>query len=404
MNVFTARRLLALPLLGLLARCSDSEFGKEGNEDFDASKADAPQIDAPAVDAPTSGCVLPKGLCTVTPLYTSKIGMWYTIWWMPGGAAGHWHDWSRYKPVADFYQSGQGEAFATHLKAFEAMKLDFLLLDHTNGVGNDGGDIAKNADALTKTLETTQSSVHQAVAGGGPLWMGASPDRVAQKQEDDFVFEHHAGPAHSSRFLVNGLPFFVAYTAPGAGDDFTDPRFTIGAATGTVSNASALQKTIGLYGWVFDEPTPIDKRVMGVTPGWSTAHLGRATTPINREGGNLFVREWLRAIKANPEIIMIASWNDFAEETSIEPATRLDGNAELWADSYGTECPAFYADMARGYSLLRYGLENGAYVREENNVSVYLVTETGLVPQGVMPKCHPVLFVPDGYLAQFPKL
>jgi hypothetical protein len=218
------------------------------------------------------------------------------------------------------------------------------------------------------------------------------------------VFEHHAAPTHPSRFVWNGLPLMVVYTGPGQGDDWTDARFTIGLATGTVSGASALMKSRGLFGWVFDEPTPIDKRVMGVMPGWATDHLGRATTPIPREGGALFRRQWLRAIKEDPELIVINSWNDFAEETAIEPAVRIVAGAESWSDSYATECPAFYAEMARGYSLLRWGLEIDTYVREESDDRVFLVGAKGLTHQLAMPKCHPVLYVPDGYLAQFPKL
>jgi hypothetical protein len=77
--------------------------------------------------------------------------------------------------------------------------------------------------------------------------------------------------------------------------------------------------------------------------------------------------------------------------------------AELWRDSYGTECPSFYAEIARGYSQMRWGLEFDSYVREESDASVYRVTPSGLVHVGAMPTCHPVLFVPDGYLAQFPR-
>jgi hypothetical protein len=209
---------------------------------------------------------------------------------------------------------------------------------------------------------------------------------------------------HPSRFLWESNPLLVVYTAPGAGDDWADTRFTIGMATGTASGASAIMRSRGVFGWVFDEPTIVSKRVMGVMPGWATDHLGRNTTPIPREGGNLFIREWLRAIKENPEIIIINSWNDFAEETAIEPAKRTSSGASLWADSYGTECPTYYAEIARGYSLLRWGLESGTYVREETNASVYEVSPKGLTYVGAMPKCHPVLFVPDGYLSQFPKL
>lgn len=372
-----ARSVAPLVIFATLLRCGNDpvvpdavpDAGEASNVDASSGVPDAATEAQVAVEA-GNGCLRPSMLCSAKPLYQSKIGVWYTLWWMPGDT-GHWQQWSRYQPLAGFYRSGQAAAFASHLAQMEGMSIDFLLLDHTNGIGNDGGNMAKNGEALVATLETTKSSVHQAVANGGALWMGASPNRAGQQQEDDYVVMHHAGPTHTSRFLSHELPLLVVYTGPGQADDFTDARFTIGVATGTVSGASAIMKTRGLFGWVYDEPTPIDKRVMGVMPGWSTAHLGRATTPIAREGGALFRREWLRVIKANPEIIMINSWNDYAEETAIEPATRRAAGAELWSDSYGTECPAFYAEMARGYSLLRWGLEIDTFVREETDERVY---------------------------------
>ncbi len=114
--------------------------------------------------------------------------MWYTLWWMPGADAAHWSQWTRYEPLAGYYQSGQGAAFQTHLADFAAMKLDYLLLDHTNGIDNDGGDIKANGEALLATLEASTLGIKQAVAGGAPLWMGATSDLAGQQTEDDYVF------------------------------------------------------------------------------------------------------------------------------------------------------------------------------------------------------------------------
>jgi hypothetical protein len=392
-------RLLWTTLLLAAGACSSFEGG--GGDGGDPGPGDARADDPDGGDPAACPANL---LCSATPLYRSQIGIWYTLWWMEGGDTGHWAEWSRYRPEGGFYRSGSGAAWDTQRAQLTAMGVDFLLLDHTNGIGNDGGNIKANGDAVVASLEATASPLQQAVAIGGALWMGSQSNIEAHRAETEVVWQDHARPEHPSRFLWGALPLLVVYTEPGRGDDLTDPRFAQGAAAGRADGASEIMRSRGVFGWVFDEPTRIDTKVMGVMPGWDTAHLGRGTTPIPREAGARFTRDWLRAIEQDPEIIIINSWNDFAEETAIEPASRTNAGAEAWADSYGTECPAFYYELARGYALLRRGLELGSYARTRSDDRVYRVTADGLVHQTAMPACHPVLFVPDGYLDQFPRL
>ncbi|MCC6647365.1 MAG: hypothetical protein IT374_17555 [Polyangiaceae bacterium] len=337
-----------------------------------------------------------------SPLYTSKVGLWYTLWWHPG-PGGHWDEWSRYTPTIGTYTSGGAATFQEEVAAFDAMRADFLLLDHTNGIGADGGGLALAGRSVVAALDA-HPSLRQAVALGSCFWGPGVADRPAcMATEANLIWSDHSNPAaHPSAFLRAGAPLLVNYTSPGPYEAWSDPRFTVGAATGRSSEASPGQLSLGLWGWVFDDPTPIHGAVMGVTPGWDTAHLGRPTTPLDREGGARFMRQWLRAISQNPESIIISSWNDFAEETAIQPATRTTASASKWADSWGNECPSFYYEIARAYSLMRWGLPHGAFVREEGATAVWEVLPSGLEHVNTMPTCHPVVVVPAGYLAQFP--
>lgn len=76
-------------------------------------------------------------------------------------------------------------------------------------------------------------------------------------QEADTLWSGHANSAlHPSAFLRGGRLLLVSCTSPGANDDWSDPRFTMGAASGRSTEASAAQLAQGLWGWVFDDPTP----------------------------------------------------------------------------------------------------------------------------------------------------
>ncbi len=350
------------------------------------------------------GC--PAGLLCAGPApYSSKVGLWYTLWWRTD-ASGHWDEWSRYVPLLGKYTSGAEASFPQELAELEAMGADFLLLDHTNGIGADGGGLATAGHKIVAALEGGVSSLQQATALGACFWLSGITDRLGcMAQEAETIWGAHANPAlHPSAYLVGGRPLLVNYTSPGAYDDWSDPRFTMGAASGRSTEASAAQLAQGLWGWVFDDPTPQSGVVMGVMPGWDTQHLGRPTVPLAREdNGMRFQRQWLRAIHQNPESIVISSWNDFAEETAIQPAKRSDPGAPLWQDSHGNECPSFYYEIARVYSMMRWGLLIGAYVKDENSPEVYQVGSSGLVYQGAMPVCHPAVNVPAGYLSAFPK-
>ncbi|MBI5469896.1 hypothetical protein HY968_01045 [Candidatus Kaiserbacteria bacterium] len=123
------------------------------------------------------------------------------------------------------------------------------------------------------------------------------------------------------------------------GADWTDGRFSVERATGAVDATNPMLQPYfadGFWGWVQKFPQPTSGETVGVMPGWDRKHLGEATTPIDRENGALYIREWLRAISLHPKNIIISSWNDFGEETAIEPATAV--SAPAWIDSYGSRC------------------------------------------------------------------
>src|SRR5437879_5434231 len=79
-------------------------------------------------------------------LLRPQLGLWYTVWWTKDDQFGHWANCHRF-PARGRYSSGDPAVIAAHYAQFRDLGVDFLILDDTNGVGNDGGRINENIRA-----------------------------------------------------------------------------------------------------------------------------------------------------------------------------------------------------------------------------------------------------------------
>jgi Glycosyl hydrolase family 71 len=76
-----------------------------------------------------------------------------------------------------------------------------------------------------------------------------------------------------------------------------------------------------------------------VSPGYNDSHLDRVTTQVvDRANGALYEVRWQAAIAAQPDWILVTSWNEFWENTHIEPSVRYDrryqGRTRIWSDVF----------------------------------------------------------------------
>lgn len=332
--------------------------------------------------------------------YDSAVGIWYTAWWAEEGTKyyEHWAEWSRHKPELGFYSSGDRDAVQAHMTFLNDAGINFVIIDDTNGHWNDGGNIAKNIDSIFEIVQEMgeDNTPDLCLAIGGALWAGQSLD--AQKKEADLVYEKYAStPVY---FTWKGKPLLINYTTV-EWFKWKDSRFTVRNAIGAVREGlDEVDPKTGLWGWVFNDQME-ESEVRGVMPGWNTAHLGRPTLPISRKDGERYVNMWLEAIKANPEVIVIVGWNDFAEETAIEAASPSGDMVKPWTDHYGNPAPYWYEELTFGYVRLRYGLVDEYYYREETNETIYQYMNGKLITQDRYPEFHPVIVIPDGYFQWF---
>lgn len=418
--------------------------------------------------APCGGCNQPpcpsspacptNWICPATPIYTSKVGAWYSIGWTPTQSVPRCPEsWagSRYKPTKGYYDSTSPAIIDAQLAEMRDAGIDFVILDLTNGIapGNDPIYVA--------SLEIAQRTMPFAVAIGVHLWNTDPGYQSVALQDNDanFVYTHYymsGGTVNPSYMQVSGRPLLVNYNAFASPNPFAatwnDSSFVVGKSTpAPLSLANVNLQSFGSswWGWVMEYPNFIAGDVVSITPGADNTHRCDCVKRgghyhYDRNGGTnmecgdcdttctftpracpafsvmcsarltgaapqgvpglTFELEWLRAIEQNPAFIVISSYNEFGDETAIEPAmARNDGegpggSAPTWNDYYGVETPNWYLQIATAYAELRQGLAQEVYYRDEDSTAVYQVSRGVLVYQSAAPHGHPVILLPPGTL------
>jgi len=89
--------------------------------------------------------------------------------------------------------------------------------------------------------------------------------------------------------------------------------------------------------------------VASVTPGFDDSHLVDRRTPriVDRSNGAVYDDQWSKAVDTGADWVVVTSWNEWWENTEIEPGQRY-GRAYLertkfWADAFKSTSGAFPA-------------------------------------------------------------
>ena len=345
------------------------------------------------------------------PYYSSQVGTWFTVWWTAKGAKtfDHWthQNWTRVKPVDYGYYSSGDEDYLTHvLLRLKYIGIDFIALDDTNGHWNDYGLIAENMAACYRVADRLgENSPKVAVCSGGPL---RDKEFEEQRRELDAYYDEYVKKHPEAYYNWKGKPLAVMYLAGSAGQRIEDDRFTIRYGTGLATWQNRTKntdvfKTQGNWAWVFDLQNP-GSEVMGTQPGYNKAHQGSSMMVVERESGAHYIEQWLAAMKQNPEVILIPSYNDHAEETGWEATAPIRPAIASAAQDVPGEDPYLYEKITEGYLALRYGFIEGFHYRVENTNQVK-VFENGRLKNVAAPDPlkEPVIILPEGYLEWFKK-
>ena len=358
-----------------------------------------------------------RWICPADPILSPKtrIGAWYAAFYQAPGRpfAVHW-SYTRYMPIDGYYASGDPAAVRSQFAQMRAVGIEYAVLDDTNGIENDEGQIEKNVRSIFDTNESLPENKRLRLAFALGIWNpkvwhvnGAAALLPHVQEEADHVYDAYA--SRPSYFTWKGRPLLVEYGPYNSGDvpdalrRWSDPRFTIRHSTYRAEVANPLLQQYadeGLWGWFLPEPQLASPETIAVSPGYNRKHIIPTASTIERDDGQHYMRHWLFAIKHRPENIVVASWNDFSEETQVAPSKNV--RATPYVDSYGEETTDWYAQITSAYAHLRTGLMPGVYYGEENSAAFFKVVDGKLVRQSSMPHGHPVIRLPAGALEGLP--
>ena len=288
----------------------------------------------------------------------SLLGAHYYPWYDAGSPTRHWNENSDYSGVSDppqqgFYTSQGDETIQHHLDLAEEGGLDFLIVNLEVG----------SAGVNAKDLEATRRMVAAAEARTGRVRVSVmlsigtvleAPVRTAlhdiQKLAESSAWLHHRGKPLLWFFFSNDLLgcFFTNRTMFEA----ECARFNV-VATGAISLPRYLPMSLQQFvvGWSLYKPfryadasesiayatscyashvnhsqDPI--RIFAVAPGYDDRHLtgdarqGGSARHVDRADGRTYESMLQAAIQATPrpEMVVITSFNEFHENTHIEPS------------------------------------------------------------------------------------
>jgi hypothetical protein len=156
--------------------------------------------------------------------------------------------------------------------------------------------------------------------------------------------DEFAGDRHYLR--IDGEPLVMLFSAP---IDFDVPGVALRNVYWTDRydpgrNTFNPSRRLEPRDWPFWAPTPqpLVNGVVPVVPGYTDAPLGRSRTMVHpRDNGRMYREQWQRALALHPELILVYSWNEYFEQTAIEPT-------DAWGDQYVRMSACFIAHAHRG--------------------------------------------------------
>ena len=296
----------------------------------------------------------------------TEIGIWYSTWYAytePGSDNNRYDTWSAWSidftpllPDGSFgyYDSSDTNVIRYHLEKLSDAQIDFIIMDQTNNIDVDGGYINERSLAVAKQIKVHNDSgarpVRYCSAVGGIQWSqdAKTIEDEAQKLWQRYCEQDFGGEKY--HYYLDGKPLLIVYgdgaermwTEYGGDKTYAD-KFTIRWADNN--------STPGYFGWAYNKGPVWDGGVTVVMPGW---HNRAGHTPVNRKYGQTYEKFWQTLLEAEyrPRLIVINSFNEYAERTAVFPAVSDDKtqSGDKWyKDRSKTEDPYMYWDMTVSY-------------------------------------------------------
>ena len=265
------------------------------------------------------------------------VGVHYFMWYQ--NREGGWGNGANVaqpgmKPTIGWYSSNNPIVIDSQLAQMSAAGFDFVIV-HVNAESPEGW-----ANAHTFFDRLVRYKLRAAIILDGLYTRQAT-------QKATWVAKANAEFAgHPNYLFSDGKPLIMLYSAT--------PDFAISGVAlrnvywtenyGPGTNSFNASRVLYPRDWPFWAPTPqpVVNGVVPVIPGYVDTHLGRERSmEYPRVSGQMYGEQWRRALALRPEVILVYSWNEYFEQTAIEPT-------EMWGDQYLKWTACYIAHAHRG--------------------------------------------------------
>jgi len=239
-------------------------------------------------------------------------------------------------PAVGRYDSSDTDVIATQIRQMEEAGVDVAIVHVI------AGDARTWTNARTFVDRLSGHRLRAAVVLDGLYADDAATKRTwVEKVKAEF-----SGDSHYLQY--HGGPLIMLYSAP---LNFDVPGVVLrnvywtdvyDSGRNTFNPSHRLEPR----DWPFwaGHPQPLVNGMVPVLPGYTDAALGRSRTMVlPRRDSELYRAQWDRALALHPEMIFIYSWNEYFEQTAIEPT-------DAWGDRYLAMTACYAAHAHRGTS------------------------------------------------------
>ena len=329
--------------------------------------------------------LLLAGPAELREMESPTVGVWYHVFYTfdPNSrSTGNWKNvkaWHRPFPLGGKYDVRDPKTIERQVKQMKECGISFIVFDHTNCVHVDDDEIDRNIrvwfDWMDKQPEGERLAL--AIAPGGEL--NEHNNRAAWLEAIDYLWKQYA--SRPSYAHIDGKPLLLWYIGKEVWDDWTDDRWTVRRTY--AHHLTEKQGEHEGWGWGARGLPPPNKECMSIMPGWD-----RPDSPevFPREDGLYYKRQWFEVLKSQPRFVLIASWNEWSEYTSIEDSTEWKGQ---------------YRRLTTGYIAAARRKPLDGYIYETPNDAFSYERRGGKWVKGPRPNGQKTtIVVPDGWFKQ----
>ncbi|GEM_PF-6935539 len=286
-------------------------------------------------------------------------GIWYSTWYAftkessSSNKENTWTAWDiPYRPRLSngsfgMYDSKDAKETSFFISQISDAGIDFIILDQTNNIDVDGGYINERslatADECKKFIDSNpgRRPVKYCSAIGG-VQFACNP--AAIENEAKILWERYNSD-EQYHYYVDGKPLLIVYIGNCQDDIWTSYTGDKTYASKFTIRYADNDSMPGNYGWAYDKGTQLHSEVSVIMPGWDNR---KGATPVKRNAGDWYQAQFdvLRKAATLPKIIVINSFNEYAEGTAVWSAdTNLPNNSDKWVDKSGKLNPDMYWNM-----------------------------------------------------------